>query len=139
MTALESNIGNAVEVTLDAQLNSGSGNTTLDMASDPGIAAPAYLGIVVVFFFILALFLYQGSLKKWLIAGAVLSLLLSWGKNFPLLTDTMIDYFPLYNKFRAVSSIQVLLEFCIPVLAVFGMQSFFIKHIDLQQKKKALL
>jgi len=43
MTALESNIGNAVEVTLDAQLNSGSGNTTLDMASDPGIAAPAYL------------------------------------------------------------------------------------------------
>ena len=43
MTALESNIGNAVEVTLDAQLNSGSGNTTLDMASDPGITAPAYL------------------------------------------------------------------------------------------------
>ena len=112
---------------------------SLYWGDQPIVAAPAYLGIVVVFFFILALFLYQGSLKKWLIAGAVLSLLLSWGKNFPLLTDTMIDYFPLYNKFRAVSSIQVLLEFCIPVLAVFGMQSFFTKHIDLQQKTKALL
>ncbi|MDG1760430.1 MAG: YfhO family protein [Flavobacteriaceae bacterium] len=112
---------------------------SLYWGDQPIVAAPAYLGIVVVFFFILALFLYQGSLKKWLIAGAVLSLLLSWGKNFPLLTDTMIDYFPFYNKFRAVSSIQVLLEFCIPVLAVFGMQSFFTKRIDLQQKTKALL
>lgn len=112
---------------------------SLYWGDQPIVAAPAYVGIVVVFFFVIGLFLYKGSLKKWLIAGAVISLLLSWGKNFPLLTDAMIDYFPLYNKFRAVSSIQVLLEFCIPILAVFGLQSFFSKHIDLQQKTKVLL
>ena len=55
-----------------------------------------------------------------LLHGALISLLLSWGKNFPILTDVFIDYFPFYNKFRAVSSIQIILEFCFPVLAAIG-------------------
>ena len=55
----------------------------------------------------------------------VLSLLLSWGKNFSILTDFFIDYIPMYNKFRAVSSIQVILELCVPALAILGMYQFF--------------
>ena len=69
----------------------------------------------------------QKSIKKWLTLGIILSLLLSWGKNFPLLTEFFIDYFPLYNKFRAVSSIQVILEFCFPVLACLGLYRLFEK------------
>lgn len=112
---------------------------SLYWGDQPIVAAPAYVGVVVFFFFIIALFIYKSSIKNWLLAGAILSLLLSWGKNFPVLTDFLIEYFPLYNKFRAVSSAQVLLEICIPILAVFGMQLFFSSKLDIQQKKKALL
>ncbi|HEX9827779.1 MAG TPA: hypothetical protein VGA80_14365, partial [Flavobacteriaceae bacterium] len=76
----------------------------------PIVEAPAYIGAVVLFLFVLALFLVKGRLKWWLVGGAMLSLLLSYGKNLPFLTDLFIDYVPLYNKFRAVSSIQVILE-----------------------------
>jgi hypothetical protein len=58
--------------------------------------------------------------------------MLSWGKT-PILTDFFIDYIPMYNKFRAVSSIQVILELCFPVLAIMGLQSFF-KLKELQWK-----
>ena len=101
------------------------------------MAAPAYIGIVVFFFFVLALFVVRNKLKWWLIAGTLMSLLLSWGKNFNLLTDFMIDYFPLYNKFRAVSSIQVLLELCVPVLAVLGLYQFI--KMPAEERKKPLL
>lgn len=92
----------------------------------PIVAAPAYIGIVVFFFFVLALFLPQNKKIKYiLLTGAIVSLLLSWGKNFSVLTDFFIHYVPMYNKFRAVSSIQVVLEMCIPALAVLGFYEFF--------------
>jgi hypothetical protein len=91
----------------------------------PIVAAPAYIGAVVFFLAMLALFADKRKIKYAFLAGAVLSLLLSWGKNFPALTNFFIDYVPLYDKFRAVSSIQVVLELCLPVLAVMGLQSFF--------------
>jgi len=65
------------------------------------------------------------KIKYVFLSGAVTALLLSWGKNFPVLTDFFIDYVPMYNKFRAVTSIQVILELCFPVLAIMGLQSFF--------------
>ena len=102
------------------------------------VEAPAYVGAVVLFLFVLALFLVKGRLKWWLVAGTLLSLLLSWGKNFEFLTDFFIDYVPMYNKFRAVSSIQVLLELCIPVLAVFGLVKLFKDDITHETKLKAL-
>jgi len=105
----------------------------------PIVAAPAYVGAVIIFLAVLALFLVRGKLKWWLIAGFLLSLLLSWGKNFSLLTDFFIDYVPLYNKFRAVSSIQVLLELVLPILAIVGLQQYFIKEKDSEIKKKALV
>ena len=100
----------------------------------PIVEAPAYIGAVVVFLFVLALFLVKGRLKWWLVGGSILALLLSWGKNLNFLTDFFIDYVPLYNKFRAVSSIQVLLELCVPVLAVFALVKLF-NDFDTNEKK----
>ncbi len=91
----------------------------------PIVAAPAYIGIVVFFLAILALLIDDRKIKYLFLTGAVVSLVLSWGKNNPVLTNFFIDYVPMYNKFRAVSSIQVILELCFPVLAVMGLQSFF--------------
>lgn len=106
--------------------------------SQPIVAAPAYIGAVVIFLFVLGLFLVKGRLKWWLLGGIILSLLLSWGKNFSFLTDLMIDYFPLYNKFRAVSSIQVILELCVPVLSVFALARLFNDFEKNDEKLKAL-
>ena len=91
----------------------------------PQVAAPAYIGAVVFFLFVLALCHDRRKIKYAFIAGAIFSLLLSWGKNLSFLTDFFIDYIPMYDKFRAVSSIQVLLELCVPALAIMGLQSFF--------------
>ncbi|WP_418501506.1 YfhO family protein [Flagellimonas sp.] len=103
-----------------------------------GPAAPAYIGAIIVFLFVLGLFLVKGKKKWWLLAGALMSLLLSWGKNFPLLTDFMIDYFPLYNKFRAVSSIQVVLELCFPALGILGLRELFRSNVGQKEKVAAL-
>ncbi len=100
----------------------------------PIVAAPAYIGAIVFFLCLIALFLDKRKIKYVFVAGAVFSLLLSWGKNFPILTDFFIDTIPLYNKFRAVSSIQVILELCIPVLAIMGLQSFFKEEKEQQLK-----
>ena len=70
--------------------------------------------------------------------GILLSLVLSWGKNFPALTNFMIDYFPLYNKFRAVSSIQVILELCMPILAILGLKRLFSDSIKKKEKLRAI-
>lgn len=105
----------------------------------PIVAAPAYIGVVVFFLFVLALFIEKRKIKYVFVAGVLLSLLLSWGKNFPLLTDFFINNVPMYNKFRAVSSIQVILELCIPVLAVLGLSSYLKAEKEEQWKslKKA--
>jgi hypothetical protein len=102
----------------------------------PIVAAPAYIGIVVFFLGILALFIDERKIKYVFLSGAITALVLSWGKNFPALTDFFIDYVPMYNKFRAVSSIQVILELCFPVLAIMGLQSFF--RLDKEMQWKAL-
>lgn len=103
------------------------------------VEAPAYIGAVILFLFVLALFLVKGRLKWWLLAGSILSLLLSYGKNLEFLTNFFIDYVPFYNKFRAVSSIQVILELCIPVLAVFGLHKLITDFGKPGQKQKALV
>ncbi|GAB5399289.1 MAG: YfhO family protein [Aureisphaera sp.] len=103
------------------------------------VAAPAYVGAIIIFLAVLALFLVRGRLKWWIVAGLLLSLLLSWGRNLSFLTEFFIDYVPLYDKFRAVSSIQVILELVLPILAVVGLHQFFNDFHDTKAKKKALL
>ncbi|WP_291130641.1 YfhO family protein [Flavobacterium sp. UBA7682] len=102
----------------------------------PIVAAPAYIGAIVFFLCVLALYHDKRKVKYAFLAGAIFALFLSWGKNFSALTDFFIDYIPLYDKFRAVSSIQVILELCIPVLAIMGLQSFF---KETENQKKSLL
>ena len=106
--------------------------------SQPGVSGPAYLGAVIVFLFVLGLFLVRGRLKWWLAGGTVLSILLSYGGNLSWFTDLWIDYFPLYNKFRAVTSIQVIAELCVPVLAVFGLYKMLQKTESPDRKLNAL-
>lgn len=101
----------------------------------PFVGAPAYIGASVIFLFVFALFLVRGRLKWWIVGGTILALLLSWGKNFSFFTEFFIEFVPLYNKFRAVSSIQVIIELCIPVLAVFGLYRLF---NDFENKEKKL-
>lgn len=104
------------------------------------VEAPAYVGAVVLFLFVFALFLVKGRLKWWLVGGSLLSLILSYGDSepFAFITNFFIDYVPLYNKFRAVSSIQVILELCIPVLAIFGLSRLFNQYEKDEDKLKAL-
>ncbi|WPO77350.1 YfhO family protein [Flavobacterium sp. KACC 22761] len=105
----------------------------------PIVAAPAYIGAVVFFLAVLALFIDDRKIKYVFLAGTLFSLILSWGKNFAVLTDFFIDYVPMYDKFRAVSSIQVILELCMPVLAVMGIQSFFKAKEEPKLQQKALV
>ncbi len=104
----------------------------------PITSGPAYIGAVVIFLFILGLFLVRGKHKWWLLFGSLLSLVLSWGKNFSVLTDFMIDYFPLYDKFRAVSSIQIILELCVPILAILALKKIISSKVDVKDKLGAL-
>jgi hypothetical protein len=114
------------------------GSLPLYWGDQPGVAAPAYIGAIVFFLFLMGLLLVKGRTKWWLLAGVLISLMLSWGKNFGLLTDFMIDHFPLYDKFRAVSSIQVILELCAPVLGILGLKALFDATVESKAKLEAL-
>ncbi|QQX76351.1 MULTISPECIES: YfhO family protein [Aequorivita] len=103
------------------------------------VGAPAYIGAIVIFLAVLALFLVRGRLKWWIVSGFILTLLLSWGDNFKGLTQFFIEYVPMYNKFRAVSSIQVIIELILPILAIVGLHQFFSHFEKEDEKKKALL
>lgn len=114
-------------------------NRPLYWGEQPFVEAPPYLGITVVFLALLGLLLVKGRLRWWLLGGIILSLLLSWGKNFEGLTRFFIEYIPFYNKFRAVSSIQAILEFLVPIAAVFGLYHFFNDRLDTKERLKKLL
>ena len=106
--------------------------------NQPIVEAPAYIGAVSLFLFIFALFLVKGRLKWWIVAASILALLLSYGKNLSILTDFFINFVPLYNKFRAVTSIQIIIELCVPVLGVFGLVRLFNDYEKDENKLKAL-
>jgi len=82
----------------------------------PFTEGPNYFGAIVVFLFVFGLLVVKSRLKWWLLGASVLTILLSFGRNFPLLSDLFFNYFPLYNKFRALDSILAVAELCFPVL-----------------------
>jgi len=84
----------------------------------PFTSGPWYFGAAVLFLFVLGLFIVNNRLKWWILAATLLSILLSWGRHFSLVSDLFFDYFPLYNKFRAVESTLVIASFLIPILAI---------------------
>ena len=102
------------------------------------VEAPAYVGAVIIFLFFLGLFLVKGKLKYWLVASTVFSIVMSWGRNFEFLTNFFIDYVPLYNKFRAVSSFQVIAELCIPLLGILAIKEFIFTEISKKEKLEAI-
>jgi len=88
----------------------------------PMTSGPVYVGAFVLMLFILGLFIVKGPMKWALLAVSILSILLSWGKNFMGFTDFFIDYIPMYSKFRTVASILVIAEFTIPLLAMMALK-----------------
>ena len=90
----------------------------------PGTSGPVYVGAFVLMLFILGLFIVKGPIKWALLAATILSVLLSWGKNFMGFTDFFLDYVPMYAKFRTVASILVIAEFTIPLLAMLALKKF---------------
>lgn len=104
----------------------------------PFVAAPAYIGIIILFLFVFWMRLEPSKSKYWLLSSCVLVLALSWGKNLEYLTAFFIDYVPLYNKFRAVSSIQVLLSLLVPLGAMLGLKSLITNDLPTTTKIKEL-
>ena len=107
--------------------------------NQPFTSGSVYVGAVVLFFFFLGLFYLKGPLKYGMLAAIILSIMLSWGKNFMPLTDFFIDYIPGYNKFRAVSMTLVIAELCIPALAFIGLHKLYKDPSILSYKDSSFL
>lgn len=112
----------AEEVTLSPEERQFMAQFPQYFGNQPMTNGPVYVGSFVLLLAIMAMFISDGSMKWALFGVSILAILLSWGHNFPAFTDFFIDYFPAYNKFRAVSSILVIVEFTIPLLAVLALQ-----------------
>jgi hypothetical protein len=93
--------------------------------TQPWVDGPVYVGAIVFFLFVLGLIIIKGPEKWWLLSATILSLMLAWGKNFMPLTNLFIDFFPGYNKFRAVTITLVIAEFCIPLLGILALRDIF--------------
>jgi hypothetical protein len=93
--------------------------------TQPGTDGPHYVGAIVFFLFILGLFMVKGPEKWWLLSATILSVMLAWGKNFMPLSNLFIEYFPGYNKFRAVTMMLVVAEFCMPLLGILALKNIF--------------
>ncbi len=104
----------------------------------PGTSGPVYVGAFVVALFIFSLFIVKGPIKWALLAATILSILLSWGKNFMPFTDFFLDYVPMYAKFRTVASILVIAEFTIPLLAMLGLKRIVDEPDLLKTQRKPL-
>jgi len=106
--------------------------------SQPWVDGPVYVGAIIFFLFILGLIIVKGPEKWWLLAATVLSIMLAWGKNFMPLTNIFLNYFPGYNKFRAVTMILVIAEFCIPLLGVLALRDIFNGAVSKKDTLKGL-
>jgi len=105
----------------------------------PGTSGPVYVGAFVMMLFILGLFIVKGPVKWALLAATILSILLSWGKNFMGFTDFFLDYVPMYAKFRTVASILVIAEFTIPLLAMLALKEVLSGEVKKEKLKVPLI
>lgn len=106
--------------------------------TQPGTDGPHYVGAIIFFLFILGLVIVKGPEKWWLLAATILSIMLAWGKNFMPLSNLFIDFFPGYNKFRAVTMILVISQFCIPLLGFLAMRDIFNGSLSKKEIVKGL-
>ena len=105
----------------------------------PSTSGPVYFGAVVLFLFVLGLQIIKGKDKWWILTAVLLSLFLSWGKNFMPLTSLFVDYFPGYDKFRAVTMILVIAGVCVPLLAVLALKAITEGTVTREKAIKSLL
>ncbi len=105
----------------------------------PGTSGPVYVGAFVMLLFILGLFIVKGPVKWALLVATILSILLSWGRNFMGFTDFFLDYVPMYAKFRTVASILVIAEFTIPLLAMLALKKIFDGEVSKEKLKVPLI
>ena len=122
----------------DPRLRSMIAQNNAYWGDQPGTSGPVYVGAIVCFFFVLGLFVVKGKIKWVLLIATILSILLSWGKNFMGFTDFFLDYFPMYNKFRAVSMTLVITEVCMPILAFLALAEV-IRNPECLKKNKIYL
>jgi len=115
-----------------------SGGMPMYWGSQPISGAPFYFGAVLCFLFVFGLFVVKGKDKWWLVAVFVFSLLLSLGKNFSILTNLMLDYFPGYNKFRDVKNIIVIQQFAMALLGALAIREVYLRKITDQEFMKSL-
>ena len=102
----------------------------------PFTAGPVYVGAFIMFLFVLSLFIVKGPMKWALLGVTILTVMLSWGKNFMWLTNIFIDYVPMYASFRTVSSILVVAEFTIPLMAMMALKKIVDEPEVLKDKMK---
>jgi len=121
------------------RISQGFGSTTY-WGDQPGTSGPAYQGAVVCFLALLGFFFAPKKYRYWILGATVLTVLLAWGSNFMPLSDFFIDYVPFYSKFRAPSSILVVVELLFPLIAIVGLYKFFTDtKLTEEYKKKILL
>ena len=102
-------------------------------------SGPWYFGAIICFLFIFGLFIVKNRIKWWILSASILCLLLSFGRHLPFLSDLFFNYFPLYNKFRAVESILVIVGFLIPVLAILAVKEVVSQTEEPKKLQKNLL
>ena len=119
---------------LDGQYKDAVGSWGSYVGEQAFTSGPVYVGAIIVFLFVLGLFVVEGQLKWWLAGSTLLSIFLGWGRNFMSFTNLFLDYVPGYDKFRAVTTILILAEFTIPLLAILAVdkllkeEDFFAKY-----------
>ena len=106
--------------------------------TQPFTSGPTYAGAIVMFLFIFGLLFVKSEMRVWILLATIMSIMLAWGKNFMPLTDLFLDYFPGYNKFRAVSMILVIAEFTLPLLGFVALNKFLTYEATENEKKKPL-
>ncbi len=110
---------------------------TMYWGTQPFVGVAIYFGAILIFLFFLGAFLVAGEVKTWLVISAIFTLMLSWGGNF-FLNGFLVDYVPMFNKFRAVSMALGLTHLAVVLLAILGLQAFVSTKYTAAQKQKAL-
>ncbi|RFS20202.1 hypothetical protein DVR12_21030 [Chitinophaga silvatica] len=101
----------------------------------PFTSGPVYIGVIICFLFILALFIVDSWHKWWLLAATLIGIVLSWGYNLPGLNNFLFNHLPLYNKFRTPTMALVIPQLTMVTLAVMGLQEILYGN----KEKKFLL
>ncbi len=128
-------VGNGVPKKQAADISS---SLPMYWGDQPFTSGPVYVGAIICFLFVLGLIIVRGPYKWALLAATLFSMALAWGKNFMPFTELFFEYFPMYNKFRAVSSILIVAEITIPLLGFLALKAIFNKEVEKSTIMKGL-